>query len=454
MKKKTWLVVALLLSMLSTNYLGNGYPLAEQARKEELAFAEATSETITVGQMADFLLTKKEHYPLSDQFMERYQQTSGGYLDNAKKAGIPVDRQQHSPNQKWHFFESWYYPSIEDGSLSRENDAKRRIYTNLLCPELLLWIYEAAGVSPAKVKRAMEAAEAGKASGTAVTSIARSMRACVAWEDIAAAFQEKVPAESVSLSSTALEIEAGESATLRAAALPANTTDGAVWTIVEGADVVAITQKANEATVRGLKEGSAKIEVSYNATVTAECVITVVQGEALPEPLPSAGAYEYAIVYDLGSRVTAKLIDTAEKVYETFSLTGEGAGILQSVSDIEYIYGGANGGREDTAWHTGDILKLGTTNVNGSLTLQLSSAVNYVIIEGYVYSSACKLTVGGEEFICADMKVADKERVESGQTSVATITFASTNTLTIATTNKKPLFIVGLTLGYDADLEN
>ncbi len=455
MKKKSLLAVALVLSMLSTSFLGNGYSLTGQAKKEQVVFASSgTSETVTVGQMADFLLTKKEHYPLSDQFMERYQQTSGGYLDNAKKAGIPVDREQHSPNQKWHFFESWYYPSIEEGSLSREDDAKRRIYTNLLCPELLLWIYEAAGVAPAKVKKAMEAAEAGKSSGAAVTSIAKNMRACVAWEDIAAAFQVKVPAESVSLSATTLELEVGESATIRAAVLPANATDGGVWTLVEGEDVLSITPKGNETTVRGLKEGSAKVKVTYNATTFAECIVTVVKKQAQPDPLPSAGAYTYTISYDLGTRVTAKQIESEQEVYETFALAGEGAGIIQSVGDIEYIYGGGHGGQGETKWYTGDMLKFGTTNVNGSLTLRLTSAVNYVKIIGYVYGTTCTLTVGGEEFICADMNVVGKETVEGGQVSTALITFASTDVLTIATTNKKPLFIVGLELGYNADLEN
>lgn len=450
MKKKVWIVAALLLSMVGANYSGP-YVAMVKNTQEQVVFASEATENITVGQMADFLSTKKEHYPFSDQFMERYQQTSGGYLDNAKKAGIPVDRQQHSPNQKWHFFDSWYYPSLEDGTLTREDDAKSRIYTKLLCPELLLWIYEACGVAPVKVKNAMTVAVAGKSSGAAVTTIAKNMRACVAWEDLAEAFKEKVAAESVSLDKTEFTVDKNQTVTVMATVSPFNTTDSAFWQVVEGMDVVSIVQKAGEVTVRGLKAGTAKIKVSYNESVFAECIVTVVDnGDA---PVPTTGVYHYDIVYDLGTRVTAKQIETAEGILGTFTDTGTGT-IIQSVGDFAYIYGGAHGGKGETKWYTGNILKFGTTSVNGSLTLQLSSAVNYVKITGYVYDDACKLTVGDVEFVCTDMSVANKESVEGNQTSTATIAFASTDTLTIATMNKKPIFITAIAFGYDSSLES
>ena len=138
----------------------------------------------TVQDFSDYLEDKREHYPLSDEFIERYQQTSGGYIDYAKKCGIPVDKYNHSPNQKWHFFTSWLDQSLADGSLTMQDDAKSRIYTKLLCPELLLWIYEALGVDPVKVNNAKEVAEAGKSAGTAVSTIAKNMRAQVSWEDL------------------------------------------------------------------------------------------------------------------------------------------------------------------------------------------------------------------------------------------------------------------------------
>ena len=68
--------------------------------------------------------------------------------------------------------------------MSWEESAQNRVYTKLLCPELLLWIYEACEVSPSKVRDAKLVAEAGKSAGTAVTSIASQMRKVVSWNDL------------------------------------------------------------------------------------------------------------------------------------------------------------------------------------------------------------------------------------------------------------------------------
>lgn len=140
--------------------------------------------SVTMEDIALFLEDKKEHYPFSDEFVEKYQQSSGGYISNAKKAGLVVDKQLHEPNQKWHFFESWLYPSIEDGSLSWDEDAKSRVYSKLQCPELLLWIYEACEVDPSKVKQAKDIAELGEVQGLSTASIAKNMRSIVSWEDL------------------------------------------------------------------------------------------------------------------------------------------------------------------------------------------------------------------------------------------------------------------------------
>lgn len=76
------------------------------------------------------------------------------------------------------------YPSIEQGSLSWSESAKSRVYTKLLCPELLLWIYEATEVPTEKIVEAKAVAEAGKEAGTHISTLAKNMRAVVPWEDI------------------------------------------------------------------------------------------------------------------------------------------------------------------------------------------------------------------------------------------------------------------------------
>ncbi len=137
------------------------------------------STTITAGEYAEFLRTRAEHYPISDEFIERYQQKSGGYIDLAGDVGVDVDKEIHSPNQKWHFFTSYFDPSVESGSISLTDSAESRIYKKLLCPELLLWMYEASNVEPEKVKAAQLVAMEGKERGTHISTTASNMRKCV-----------------------------------------------------------------------------------------------------------------------------------------------------------------------------------------------------------------------------------------------------------------------------------
>lgn len=139
---------------------------------------------ITISDIHDYLSMKEEHYPISDLFINEYQQTGGGYIAYAKQLGMNVDKSLALPNQKWHFFNSWLYRSIDDGSLSWNDSAKSRVYSKLLCPELVLWIYEACNVDAAKVQAAYDVAVQGKIDGVSTTTIAKNMRSQVSWEDM------------------------------------------------------------------------------------------------------------------------------------------------------------------------------------------------------------------------------------------------------------------------------
>ena len=106
------------------------------------------------------------------------------------------------------------------------------------------------------------------------------------------------------------------------------------------------------------------------------------------------------------------------------------------------------------------MLKFGTTSVNGTLTLSLTGTVNCVKITGYVANQSCKIRVGDSSssdwidgaatdglttlFTCSEMNVANAETVEAGAVVTITIYFESTSSLTIATTNKKPLYITAI----------
>ncbi len=682
----------------------------------------STSTDYTVLEVSTYLSDKKEHYPFSDEFTEKYQQTSGGYLDNAKNAGIVVDRQLHSPNQKWHFFESWLTEKIAEESTITSQSAKSRIYTKLLCPELLLWIYEALGVDPVKVKAAMDVACAGKVAGSGVSTIAKNMRGCVSWEDCIVNLGEVTEATGVSLNNTQLELNLGDNSELTATVTPSDTTQTPSWTITEGTGVISIAPNGNKVTVTALAEGTATIKVSYNQNVFAECNITVVDniirivnlpdvvdlsvnevfalnpslnkgegtftyvssntevaivteegvitgksngsatvivtsveqpeisktlnievcnhgdennpisvGELLEildridltnekytnelvyvkgvvknsatatgeftlvdltdetleikiansicnqdidEPIqndevvikgfvlssndtlqlskyddidvlvlknvrgdstislgtisnailkvngeefiasklvtngetftftvsPTTGfvvktvlennniltetsgvysfvvsgnsiisasavdpnapeSYVYNIVYDLGTRTTAKAFENTTDLFNAFVLDGEGSSLITAVTEETNIYGGGNGGSGETKWYAGNMIKFGTTSVNGSMTLTLSQEVNYIKITGYIHASGCIIKVGDSTddtktttYTCTDMTVVSKAVIETGETSTILVTFDATSNLIIANTNKKALYITSIEFGYDSSL--
>lgn len=104
----------------------------------------------------ELLADKKEHYPVSDEFIKNYQQSpmnKNGYVYYAWKKGHVICREIAEPNQKWHFFESYISILIEQGKIQLDDDAGK-CYKRLKCPELLLWIAEAVGIDSETVKEA------------------------------------------------------------------------------------------------------------------------------------------------------------------------------------------------------------------------------------------------------------------------------------------------------------
>ena len=122
----------------------------------------------------------------------------------------------------------------------------------------------------------------------------------------------------------------------------------------------------------------------------------------------------------------------------------EGDDIINGISDMSYIYGGAHGGRGETNWYIGDIIKFGTTSVTGYLVFDLNVEVNSIRITGYVSDASCKVQIGSTTYVCSDMNETTKEVVESNQTSTIEVSFDSTNSLRIETLNKKPFYITSI----------
>ncbi len=464
MKRKSLSILIALIFCFSAAsvVLTNGSADVSRQNGTSYTVSAETEQTVTMREIADFLQDKNAHYPFSDEFIERYQQSGGGYIDTAKKAGLIVDKQKHEPNQKWHFFDSWLYPSIDDGSLTWDADAKRRVYTGLLCPELLLWIYEASGVDPVKVSNAKTVAEQGKAAGTNVSTIAKNMRACVPWEDIANNVKGYKPSDSITLNTSNLRLTVGENATITATVRAQDNTGAVSWSVTEGGDVVTISPNGNVLTVSAVSAGTAKIKATYNETLSAECTVTVREQSVITG--------DFVTKYNLQGTSTAQ-IKTNENAFAAFKLDGDGNGLIREVSAISGIYGGGSGGRNETKWSSTEMLKLGTTSIVGSITLELNAKVIGVKITGYVHSDKCEIRVGDSTsadwtadsadnktstYQCSDMTVVSKEAVENNQTSTIVINFESTSSVTLATINttstKYPLYITSIEFILDSDV--
>ncbi len=95
---------------------------------------------MNICQVKQFFSNKKETpCPLTERLIKAgYQQTSGGYIDLAKKRGITVDHMKAEPTQYWHLVEE-YIPSVpEDKVFSK----------SIVCGELIFWMAEVSKAVP------------------------------------------------------------------------------------------------------------------------------------------------------------------------------------------------------------------------------------------------------------------------------------------------------------------
>lgn len=110
---------------------------------------------ISLIDLIKFYCKKNEHYPISDEFIKKYQQkaTGNSYIDTAYDTGHKVFAWQCEPNQKWHLFEAYI-------SLTFKEKGENVVVPirQLKCPELLLWMAEAAGIDDEIVTEAKEVA--------------------------------------------------------------------------------------------------------------------------------------------------------------------------------------------------------------------------------------------------------------------------------------------------------
>ena len=95
---------------------------------------------MNVRQVKEFFEDKKDTpCPLTERLIKAgYQQTSGGYIELAKKRGVTVDYTKAEPTQYWHLVEE-YIPSVpEDKAFSK----------SIVCGELIFWMAEVSKAVP------------------------------------------------------------------------------------------------------------------------------------------------------------------------------------------------------------------------------------------------------------------------------------------------------------------
>ena len=403
---------------------------------------------ITMSDMERFLLTKDEQYPITNEYVELYQQESGGYIANALKAGLVVDKAQHLPSQKWHYFESWLYATIDEGMMW-DASASDRSYGKFSCPELLLWIIEATGVDTEKVREAKDIAVAGKESGLGVSTICANIRVAVPFNTylrpLIIEFLENNPVEYESHKLTVSQDSAYQVTDVKDSYKERETVSFSIMMTDNTKEIVKVTLNG--------KTLEASSGTTYKFSMPGEDVeilITVQDKDTPPPTIEATKDYYYDILYELPGK-TAVSLESGADAYNLLQFNGKKDKIITGVSNVNYVYGGGRGGSGDNIWYAGDMLKLGTTSVTGSITLELNQKVTGIIITGYVTNNGCNIRVGdssstvwsgdGDDgkttMVTAKddyyMNVAGKDTVEANATSTIQINFESTDSITIST---------------------
>ncbi|HCY06230.1 MAG TPA: hypothetical protein DHS57_02850 [Erysipelotrichaceae bacterium] len=189
------------------------------------------------------------------------------------------------------------------------------------------------------------------------------------------------------------------------------------------------------------------------------CAITLTV--VLKELGASYGYSLYNIRFDLGEYKTPRPLETSEDVLATFVHEQPSEEYITGVAGFEKLYGGGRGGSGETLWYTGDMLKFGTTSVNGYISLTLNEVIDKIKLTGYTTKVTNKIRVGDAYssdwetpdsdnkttlFTLSELPISDKTNVEAGNDGTVEISFTPTSNLKIAMTNKVPFYLTKLEL--------
>ena len=188
------------------------------------------------------------------------------------------------------------------------------------------------------------------------------------------------------------------------------------------------------------KESVATISASGLLTPVAAGTVKVtatsgsIHGEMDVEIVSSAATYQSVAKYTITNSKDGTAVTDGATIVGWFTKTS-GENIVTSASAPTYVYPGANGGQGDTAWESGNMLKIGKASSGGSLTLGLSQNVAKVVITGYGWKNTLVLTVNTVTSTAFQTALANKTTVAAGTTADGTFEISSSNSITISTNN-------------------
>ena len=223
-------------------------------------------------------------------------------------------------------------------------------------------------------------------------------------------------------------------------------------------------------------------EISSSEESTSESETSITSEEMSSEDISSEGSstsedttlvvkesISYHIEYTMSGKTSYRFKDNeSELIKDTFVLDdNEDESIINSVESFNYIYGGGYGGSGESSWTKGNMLKFGTTSVNGDLALELSRPVNKIKVTGLVGNKSLKIQAGdkdssdwlGEEddnktqtITCSDFNVASKSTIDEENYSSAYIEFEATSYIKIAAINSKVFYLTNIEFYFSEDV--
>ena len=225
----------------------------------------------------------------------------------------------------------------------------------------------------------------------------------------------------------AFELEQGNSKAVVAKPLPYGATATINYAVSPADQGVTYENGAVVATAGALADDYTLTASVQGSEVTKNLSFTIVV------PLTSVGKFN--IVCAKGSETTdgATIAGWFSRQTGTLNVTG--------ASGASKVYPGANGGNGDTAWSTGNMLKIGSSSAAGQVTITVSSAVKKIVIKGYAWKNTLVVTMNGVTSDTLKGNLANKANVEAENVGTSEFVLASASTSIAISTNNTSVCI-------------